>query len=206
MKQQQQEKIVWKFQWGETFGFLIPENRDYYGWDFYIKKSHFWLAVTGDKVEWVEIKSTWKKPEARIIRVFWKEKPIEQEFIEWIYSKWEGNFGFIDVDWLEKGFFVYWDKRNWAKDGDKVKAQVIEFKGKKEAIVVKILKDELWTVIGRFKDSDRFGFVIPDESKNNDIFIPGHRKNWAVDWDMVEAKITKIWWKNKEWYVIKIIK
>ena len=53
---QQQEKIVWKFQWGETFGFLIPEDRDYYGGDFYVKKAHFWLAETGDKVEWVEIK------------------------------------------------------------------------------------------------------------------------------------------------------
>jgi len=72
MKQQQQEKIVWKFQWGETFGFLIPDDRDYYGWDFYVKKSNFWLAETGDKVEWVEIKSTWKKPEARITRGYFQ--------------------------------------------------------------------------------------------------------------------------------------
>lgn len=202
---QQQEKIVWKFQWGETFGFLIPEDRDYYGGDFYVKKAHFWLAETGDKVEWVEIKSTWKKPEARITRVFWKEKPIEQEFVEWIYSKGEWNFGFIDVEWLEKGFFVYGDKRNGAKDGDKVKAQIIEFKGKKEAIVVKVFSDTLWTVIGRFKDSNKFGFVIPDETKNNDVFIPGHRKNWANDWDMVEAKIVKVWWKNREGIILRII-
>lgn len=199
------EIIIWKFQWGENFGFLIPEDRDYYGWDFYVKKSNFWLAETGDKVEWTEIKATGKKPEVKITRVYWKEAPIKQVFVEWIYSKWEGNFWFIDVDWQEKWYFVYWDKRNWAKDWDKVKAQIIDFKWKKEWIVVKVFKDDLWTVIGRFKDSDKFGFVIPDESKNNDIFIPWHRKNWANDWDMVEARIVKTGWKNREWIVTKIL-
>ncbi|NVP17654.1 hypothetical protein HUU51_02955 [Candidatus Gracilibacteria bacterium] len=202
---QQQEKIVGKFQGGETFGFLIPEDRDYYGGDFYVKKAHFGLAETGDKVEGVEIKSTGKKPEARITRVFGKEKPIEQEFVEGIYSKGEGNFGFIDVEGLEKGFFVYGDKRNGAKDGDKVKAQIIEFKGKKEAIVVKVFSDTLGTVIGRFKDSNKFGFVIPDETKNNDVFIPGHRKNGANDGDMVEAKIVKTGGKNREGIILRII-
>lgn len=199
------EVIIWKFQWGENFGFLIPEDRDYYGWDFYVKKSNFWLAETGDKVEWIEIKATGKKPEVKITRVYWKEAPIKQVFVEWIYSKWEWNFWFIDVEWQEKWYFVYWDKRNWAKDWDKVKAQIIDFKWKKEWIVVKVFKDDLWTVIGRFKDSDRFWFVIPDESKNNDVFIPWHRKNWANDWDMVEARIVKTGWKNREWIVIKIL-
>lgn len=199
------EVIIWKFQWGENFGFLIPEDRDYYGWDFYVKKSNFWLAETGDKVEWTEIKATGKKPEVKITRVYWKEAPIKQVFVEWIYSKWEWNFWFIDVEWQEKWYFVYWDKRNWAKDWDKVKAQIIDFKWKKEWIVVKVFKDDLWTVIGRFKDSDRFWFVIPDESKNNDVFIPWHRKNWANDWDMVEARIVKTGWKNREWIVIKIL-
>ncbi|MDD3794258.1 MAG: hypothetical protein PHI37_05570 [Candidatus Gracilibacteria bacterium] len=200
-----QETIIGKFQGGETFGFLIPEDRDYYGGDFYVKKAHFGLAETGDRVEGVEIKSTGKKPEVRIIRVFGKEKPIEQVFVEGIYSKGEGNFGFIDVEGLEKGYFVYGDKRNGAKDGDKVKAQIIEFKGKKEAIVVKVFSDTLGTVIGRFKDSDKFGFVIPDESKNNDVFIPGHRKNGATDGDMVEAKIVKVGGKNREGIILRII-
>lgn len=199
------EIIVWKFQWGENFGFLIPEDRDYYGWDFYVKKSNFWLAETGDRVEWIEIKSSWKKPEVKITRVYWKEAPIKQVFVEGIYSRWDWNFWFIDIDWQEKWYFVYWDKRNWAKDWDKVKAQIVDFKWKKEAIVVKIFEENLWIVVGRFKDSDRFWFVIPDESKNNDVFIPWPRKNWARDWDMVEAKIVKTWWKNKEGIIIKIL-
>jgi exoribonuclease R len=199
------EKIIWKFQWGSNFGFLIPEDREYYGWDFYVNKNNFWLAEDWDRVEWVEIKTKWKKPEVKIVRVYWKEAPIKQEFVEWIYSSWDGNFWFIDVEWLAKGYFVYWNKKNWAKDWDKVKAQIVEFKWKKEAVVVKIFQDEFETVVGRFKDSDRFGFVIPDEWTNNDVFIPGPRKNWARDWDIVEAKIIKKWWKNPEGFIVKIL-
>lgn len=199
------EIIVWKFQWGENFGFLIPEDREYYWWDFYVKKSNFWLAETGDKVEWIEIKAVWKKPEVKITRVYWKEAPIKQVFVEWIYSKWEWNFWFIDIEWQEKWYFVYWDKRNWAKDWDKVKAQIIDFKWKKEAIVVKVFDENLWILVGRFKDNDRFWFVIPDEWKNNDIFIPWPRKNWAQDWDLVEVRIVKQGWKNPEWIITKIM-
>jgi len=200
-----EEVIIWKFQGGDTFGFLIPEDRDYYGWDFFVKRSWFGLAQDWDKVEWVEIKSTGKKPEVKITKVYGREPIKKAKFVEWLFSKWDGNFGFIDIEWQEKGFFVYWDKRNWAKDGDKVKAEVVDFKGKQEAIVVKVFEDEYETVVWRFKDSDRFGFVIPDEWENNDIFIAGSRKNWAKDWEMVEAKIVKKWGKNPEWVVVKIL-
>ncbi len=199
------EKIVWKFQWGEKFGFLIPEDRNFYWGDFYIKKANFSVAVDWDRVEWVEINAKWKKPEVKIVRVFWKEKPIKQEYIEWIYSSWDGNFWFIDVEWLEKWFFVYGDKKSWAKDWDKVKARIVNFDWKKEAVVEKIFAQEFETIIWRFKDNDRFWFVIPEEDKNNDIFIPGPRKNWAKDWELVEAKIIKKWWKNPEWIITKII-
>jgi len=199
------EIITWKFQWWENFWFVIPEDRDYYWGDFFVKRSNFWLAADWDKVEAIEIKSDWKKPEVKITKVFWKTAVPKAKFIEWIYSRWDGNFGFIDVEWQEKWFFVYGDKRNGATDGDKVKAEVVEFKWKKEAIVVKVFESEYETVIGRFKDSDRFGFVIPNEGKNNDIFIAGPRKNWAKDWEMVEAKIVKKWWKNREGFIVKIL-
>ncbi len=197
--------IVWRFKSYGNFWFLIPEDRDYYWWDFYINKKNFSLAEDWDKIEWKEIKTKWKKPEVKIVRVFWKEAPVKQDFIEWIYSSWDGNFWFIDVEWLSKWYFVYWDKKNWAKDWDKVKAELVDFKWKKEAVVVKIFQDEFETVIGRFKDNDRFGFVIPDEWKNNDVFVPWPRKNWARNWDIVEAKIIKKWWKNPEGFIIKIL-
>jgi exoribonuclease R len=212
------ETIVWKFQSWEHFGFLIPKDRDFYGWDFYVRKKYFWWAEDWDKVEGVEIKSTWKKPEVRIVRVFWNlhhnPLPIGEginsmtskgkwEFIEWIYSSWDWNFGFIDVEWQEKWYFVYWEKRWKACDWDKVKAQIVEFKWKKEAIVVKVFESEFGVVIWTFKDNNSFGFVITENDW--DIFIPWMKKNGAVEWNKVEVKITKFGKKNKEGIVLKIL-
>jgi exoribonuclease R len=201
------ELMYWRFQGWENFGFFIPEDRDFYGWDFYISKKNFWLAKDWDNVEARELKtSKWKKPEAKIVKVYGRDKQENQgEFIEWIYSSWDWNFGFIDVEGREKWFFVYGKKRNGAKDWDRVKAELIDFKWEKEAIVVKVFKsEENDYVVWEFRDSDRFWFVIPDEWLNNDIFIAGHRKNWARNGDIVKVKIIKRWWKNPEGIILKI--
>jgi len=189
------ELMYGKFQAWDKFWFFIPENRDEYGWDFYVSKENFGLAQDWDKVEARELKKFHgKKPEAKIITAYWRTPQKNQaKFVEWIYSGWDGNFWFVDVEWQEKWYFVYGLKKNWAKDGDKVKAEIVDFKGKKEAIVVKILSTEEELITWRFQDRDRFGFVIPDEWKNNDIFIAWGRKNWAKDGEMVEVKIIKRW-------------
>jgi exoribonuclease R len=201
------EVILGKMQIGENFGFFIPDDRDLYGWDFYVSKANFGLAQDWDKVEARELKKFHgKKPEAKIITAYGRSPQKNQaKFVEWIYSWWDWNFGFVDVEWQEKWYFVYWLKKNWAKDWDKVKAEIVDFKGKKEAIVVKILSTEEELIIWRFQDRDRFGFVIPDEWKKNDIFIAWGRKNWAKDWEMVEVKIIKRWGKNPEWVIKRII-
>ena len=206
-KTKENELMIWKFQGWDDFWFFIPEEREYYGGDFYIDKDNFWLAQDWDKVEARELKKyKWKKPEAKIIKVFWRSPQKKAKFVEWIYSGWDWNFGFIDVEWREKGFFVYGDKKNWAKDWDKVKAEIIEFKWKDEAIVVKIFETEDELIVWKYKDNDKFGFVIPDEWKNSDIFIAGSRKNWAKNGDIVEVKIIKTWWKNPDWVIVRIVK
>ncbi len=199
--------IYGKFQAWEKFWFFIPENRDEFWWDFYVSKENFWLAQDGDKVEArILKKSKGKKPEVKIITAYWRTPQKNQsKFVEGIYSGWDWNFGFIDVEGREKWYFVYWLKKNWAKDWDRVKAEILDFKWKKEAIVVKILPTEEELIVWRFQDKDRFGFVIPNEGKKNDIFIAGSRKNWAKDWEIVEVKIIKRWWKNPEWVIKRIL-
>lgn len=219
------EIMVGRFQAGENFGFFIPADRDYYGGDFYVRKENFWLAQDGDKVEARELKtSKWKKPEAKIIKAFWREPQKKPKFIEWIYSGGDWNFWFIDVEWEDKWYFVYGKKKNGAKDWDKVKAQIVDYNGKKEAVVVKIfeVKDEL--IIWKYVDKDSFWFVIPEklaalstlfqggEHKEKekkwttwDIFIAGSRKNWAMNWDKVEVKIIKRHGKNPEGLIIRIL-
>lgn len=222
------EIMVGKFQWGENFGFFIPTDRDYYGGDFYVRKENFWLAQDWDKVEARElVVLKWKKPEAKIIKAFWREPIKKPVFIEWIYSGWDGNFGFIDVEWNDKGFFVYGKKKNWARDWDKVKAEIVDFNGKKEAIVVKIFKTEEEIVVWKYVDKDSFWFVIPEKTPpltspyqggglaqkekedkkwtTNDIFIAWSRKNGASNGDRVEVQIIKKWGKNPEWLVKRIL-
>lgn len=213
-KEKENELMVWKFQWWENFGFFIPTDRDSYGWDFFIAKENFWLAQDWDKVEARELKkSKWKKPEAKIIKVYWRTPQAKPKFIEWIYSGWDGNFGFIDVEWVEKWFFVYGNKKNWAKDWDKVKAEIVDFNWRKEAVIVKVFETKEELIIWKYRDNDKFGFVIPENNSNLeekkwttwDIFIAWWRKNWAKSWDKVEVKIVKKWWKNPEWIITKIL-
>lgn len=206
----EKDTIIWKFQGWSNFGFFIPEERDLYGWDFYVNKKNFNWANDWDKVEARQVKYTkWKKPEVKIINVLSgenevKKKDIKKEYIEWIYSGWDWNFGFIDVEWMEKWFFVYWNKKGEAKDWDRVKAEIIDFKWKKEAIVMKVYETKKEVIIWKYRDNDRFWFVVA-EDWSKDIFIAWSRKNWAKNLDRVEVEIIKEWGKNPEGVIIKIL-
>jgi len=204
------ELIIWRFQsktW--KFGFVIPDEREAWGGDFFVNKSGFNWAADWDRVEAKELlKSKWKKPEAKIINILttngkkmWETKEVIK-VVEWIYSGWDGNFGFIDIEGQERWFFVYWPKKNWAKDWDKVRANIIVFKDKQEAIVTEILSkdDEVYEWV--FNDNEKFWFVLSDIW---DIFIAGSRKANATDWDKVEVKIIKKTGKNPEWLITRIL-
>jgi hypothetical protein len=45
----------------------------------------------------------------------------------------------VDIPGQEQGYFCYGLKKNGAKDGDKVRAEIKRYNGKDEAIVVEIL-------------------------------------------------------------------
>jgi len=213
-----EELIIWKLQAkAGKFGFVIPDDREYYWGDFFVLNSNFNGANDWDRVEARELaKSKWKKPEVKIIKVLsWINKAEKKpkidsnssdvvKVVEWIYSWWDGNFWFIDVEWQEKWFFVYGHKKNWARDWDMVKADIIIFKDKEEAIVTEILgkEDELLEWV--YRDSDRFWFVVTDNN-NWDVFIAGSRKADAQNWDRVEVKIIKRWGKNPEWVITRVL-
>jgi len=209
------ERVLWKFQCKKwDFWFVIPDDRADWGWDFFVHKNNFNGAVDGKRVA-AELmdRVSGKKPEAKIIEVFsWKNK--EEDFhkvkreikkvVEWVYSWWDGNFGFVDVPGEQQWYFVYGLKKNGAQDGDRVKAEVYEFKGKDEAIVIEILWNEMQTLQWVYSDNDRFGFVKPDDA-SRDIFIAGSRKWYAKDGERVEVQIIKRWGKNPEWKILRIL-
>lgn len=130
--------------------------------------------------------------------------------ISWIYhKKYWSNYWFIDIPWVNKGYFVI-DKNNfWAFDGDEVEASIKIFKGREEATITKIVKYSDNVIIWEIQLVRDYGFVIVDGSSNRDIFIPPK----DIDKFKLELKNKyKVWvkiisskWKNKTWEIIKVL-
>lgn len=207
MKKNKQEIILWKLQAWENFGFVIPDDREYYGGDFFVSKKNFNWAKDWDLVKAVEIKAKWKKPEVKIVSIKWKEKILNDITIKWTFSfSSEGDWGYIDltriIDWkkIDKGYFVYSKNIKGAKSWDLVKAKLQKHKWRLEAIVVKILDDDREIVSGKFKDNWDFGFILIKGS--DDIFVPEKWKNRAKTGDFVDVKITDKEWRRPVWIII----
>jgi ribonuclease R len=62
---------------------------------------------------------------------------------------------------------------------------------RKEGTIVRILERGVQEVVGTYTESKHFGFVIPDDKKiANDIFIPKHASNGAVEGHKVVVRLT----------------
>ncbi len=193
-----------RFQQYPTYAFLIPHDRDAYGWDFFVPKKLYGGARDGDEVvgEVLE-KTTGKKPEVKIVEVI-KKPERKEEIIEWTYSGWDGNFGFIDIEGREKWIFVYGRKKWEAQEWDKVRARVQMYNWKEEAIVIEVLGSSQEVFAGYYSDNGKFGFVEPDEW-DMDIFIAGSRKGGAEAGDYVEGVIIKSDGRRPEGIIKKIL-
>lgn len=209
MNKFQPETILWKFEskWG-NFGFLIPNERSYYGGDFFVNIKNFNGAQDGDPVRGETIQGKGKKPEVRILEVV-SRKPLKNEktvlkTVEGVYSWGNGDFGFVDVEWEEQWYFIYGKKKNGARDGDRVRAEIVKYNGKQEGIVVEILWGSDVIISWKYSDNDKFGFVLPDD-KSGDVFIAGSKKGEAQNGDKVQVKIIKEWGRRREWVIVEVI-
>lgn len=196
----------------DRFGFFIPDERSYWGGDFFVNTKNFNGAKDGDRVR-VEtlLKTKWKKPEVKILEVL-TGKPLQPgkpprevlKVVEWIYSGGNGDFWFVDVEGEEQGYFVYGRKKNGAKDGDRVRAEIVEYKEKQEGIVIEVLDGESEFLEGKYSDNDKFGFVCPTD-KSPDIFIAGSRKWQAENGDIVRVQIIKKSGRRPEGLIVEVL-
>lgn len=192
----------------ERYGFFVPNERAFYGWDFFVASENFWGAQDGDKVRGEVIpQKKGKKPEVKIVEIIvWNkhEKKIHK-VVEGIFSAGKEDFGFVDIEGQEQGYFVYGKKKNGAQDGDRVRAEIYKYNGKDEGRIIEILGQEEWEIKqGIYLDNENFGFVKP-EDKSPDIFIAGGRKAEAKNKDTVRVKIIKKWGRRPEGVIVEVL-
>lgn len=140
------------------------------------------------------------------------EEKMESDLIEGVFESNQRGFGFVR---MEDGddIFVPESQVHGALHTDKVLVKITskgkdDGKLKREGEIVKVLERGFDEIVGIFKKSKSFGFVISDNTKfTKDIYIPVERSKGAVTGHKVVVKITDFGGKNKkpEGIVKKII-
>ncbi len=104
------------------------------------------------------------------------------------------GFGFVTFeDENMEDMFISPDGVNGAMHKDTVLCRITKRKkGKKvEGEIVKVLQRGVNVIVGTFQKNKNFGFVVPDDEKMKDIFIPRRGTKNAVDGHKVVVEITK---------------
>ncbi|MEC0711711.1 ribonuclease R [Bacillus haynesii] len=89
--------------------------------------------------------------------------------------------------------FIPPSELNTAMNGDAVLVRLSTETGgtKKEGAIIRIIERNIQKIVGTYTETKNFGFVIPDDKKiTNDIFIPKHAKNGAVEGHKVVVRLT----------------
>ncbi|QQK07770.1 ribonuclease R [Miniphocaeibacter halophilus] len=100
---------------------------------------------------------------------------------------------FIEENKSISDVFISKDSLNGGKHKDRVLIRILVDEKESrsaEGEVVKIIEESKTPIVGTYKDSKQFGFVIPDDSKYGfDIFIAKRDKNGAKNNDKVVIKL-----------------
>lgn len=133
--------------------------------------------------------------------IFTKKEKIMQPsacgYVVGQYSSSDRGFGFVIPD-EDLGGDVFIPARFTlgAMHGDRVMAKITEKQHsddrRMEGELVRVLKRNTSTIIGRFENSRTHGFVVPDNKKYcNDIYVPGKDRANAKEGDKVVVQIDR---------------
>ena len=129
-------------------------------------------------------------------------RPVDTVYYDGIYRKNQKGFGFVKIEDQEDEIYIAKENSKNALNGDRVLVEIIEEKNKlkkAEGKVVKILKHEKDTIVGRFENNKHFGFVVPDDKNfGTDIFISKKNFGKARNNHKVLVKIIKYPEKGKK--------
>ncbi len=168
-----------------------------------MKKKEMAQLLMVPKEELQELQSVLEELEREYkIRKNRKNKYIvmDEPYFQGVYHRHQKGFGFVVLDTKEE-IHIASIHAGTALDGDVVLVKIMEKEngGHKEGKIVKILKREIRELVGTFKNSKSFGFVVPDNQKlGTDIFISKKKFAGARNQDKVVVKITKYPEKRKK--------
>lgn len=125
----------------------------------------------------------------------------------------EKGFGFVkpEGETTEKDIFIAPKNINGALNEDVVEVEIIRESDKnksKEGKIIRIVRRGKDTLVGTFKSSKSFAFVVPDDKRfGTDIYIPKKKFGRARDNHKVVVRITKYPEKGKkaEGEVVEVI-
>ena len=105
---------------------------------------------------------------------------MDNLYVQGTFRANQKGFGFVKTDMYDDEIYISPEKTFTALNGDIVLVKILDNQDEnksKEGKIVKIIKREIEKVIGTFKNSRNFGFVIPDDKKiGTDIYISKEQK------------------------------
>lgn len=115
------------------------------------------------------------------------------KFLTGVFTAHARGFGFVSVEGMEEDIFIGEDDVNGAMHQDVV--QILLKPGqsgkRREGTIRQILTRGTTKLVGIYRESKNFGFVIPDNERyTRDVFIPKENKNGAMDGHKVVVLLT----------------
>ena len=102
-----------------------------------------------------------------------KHKKIQKNTVEGILSVTKYGYGFVDTD-SKNGFFVSEKNMCGAFSGDRVLAEPIHGKKKREYKIIKIIERGIFEVAGEYRRYENQAFLVPLSKKINAVFKIKH--------------------------------
>jgi len=106
------------------------------------------------------------------------------------------GFGFVRLDeGADSDIFIPASSVNGSMHKDKVLVRITspaEMGRRAEGEVVKILEKSTGNIVGTYQQGKGFGFVVCDDRKIEDIFVPKEKSKGAVTGSKVVVKVTKV--------------
>ena len=122
------------------------------------------------------------------------KRTIELPVYTGVYMGTKQGFGFVRVEELEDDIFIPERLTGGAMNGDTVKVIVVKQRSsgrhKSEGEVDRVLRRAVTTVVGTFDKHGKTTFVIPDDSKLPDFYVPKGKTHGAKDGQKVQLEIT----------------